>query len=515
MAPSRGTIVALLGVLLLAAVVFGGLATAPDRSVAGETATALPASTQTAAPSTPAGSPTGPPGNATLTGTTLPPTAGPRTLVGIQGGWVTGGNVRLYADGQERWRETSADGYFEVSLLPDGSVLAAFANETSTDCGNLDTAECARTGFRHIDPAGPDGPTVIAEYGFPVTSLTNSEVHAVDRIGEGEYVFVDMDRERVVVVADGAETWVWNASERYEAPPDPTSRDWLHMNDVDAIGDDRFLVSVRNANQLVVLERGAGVVDVVNEDSGTADANCRRQGRLYDADGDDDVTCGDPAVIKEQHNPQWLGPGAVLVADSENDRVVELHETDGVWDVAWVLREANGLELDWPRDADRLPNGNTLITDSLNQRVVEVDPDGEVVWVANTAGSGSPQIPYEADRLPFGEFAGQYESTPSPTTPQTLTETTTGANPATATPTQPPGYTLPTANGSGDPNTTGSTIPGLTLAIVAMRGTFGWLPLWFAEIHLAGTIVAALLLVGGGVDHVRNPDRTVQIPGRE
>ena len=107
---------------------------------------------------------------------------------------------------------------------------------------------------------------------------------------------------------------------------------------------------------------------------------------------------GDARVLNKQHNPQLLGPDAVLVADSENDRVVELHEENGEWTVAWQADSAGGIGFDWPRDADRLPNGNTLVTDSRNNRVVELNASGDVVWSARV-----PTVPYEADRPP-GEY---------------------------------------------------------------------------------------------------------------
>ena len=55
--------------------------------------------------------------------------------------------------------------------------------------------------------------------------------------------------------------------------------------------------------------------------------------------------------------------------------MVELHERNGSWEVAWGVDSAQEVRFDWPRDADRLPNGNTLITDSRNNRVVEVTPE--------------------------------------------------------------------------------------------------------------------------------------------
>jgi len=499
MAPARGTTLALLGVCLFVVTIAAGAVTAPDRTVAGsDPGTPTPTPVGTGPPggtASPGGSAT-PVGGGTATPDRTPRAPGPRTLVGVQGGWVTHGNIQLYSRQSEVWRATDADGYFEVTMLDDGTVLAAFANETSTECGAL-SSPCARTGYRHIDPSGPDGPRTVSEYSFPVASITNSEVHAVDRVREDTYVFTDMDEERVVVVENGSEAWEWRASSFYDAPPDPTSRDWLHINDVDHIGDGRFLVSVRNANQLLVIERGAGVVEVVNEDDGGDDESCRQGGRLQDFDGDGDVRCGDPSVFREQHNPQWIGPGAVLIADSDNDRVVEVHRTDdGDWEVAWVVREVNGLGLHWPRDADRLPNGNTLITDSLNKRVVEVDPDGTAVWSVDTSGPDGPNIPYEADRLPYGEFAGRFSA---PSNPASGNGT---GNVTTATPT-PRGVTdLPTAVRGGEVDDAGGNgeIPFLSLAVVGMRGTFGWVPLWFAELHLALTICAAGLVIAGGVD---------------
>jgi hypothetical protein len=65
-----------------------------------------------------------------------------------------------------------------------------------------------------------------------------------------------------------------------------------------------------------------------------------------------------------------------------------------------------------PRFAQRLPNGNTLITDSSDQvfagnRIIEVTPDGEIVWqygVAGVAGTDEGQLsrPSSAIRLANG-----------------------------------------------------------------------------------------------------------------
>lgn len=67
------------------------------------------------------------------------------------------------------WRETGADSNFEVERLPNGSVLAGFADGGYND-------SCTHTGYRVVNP-GPD-PEVVGEYGFPVRGIKNSEAHA-------------------------------------------------------------------------------------------------------------------------------------------------------------------------------------------------------------------------------------------------------------------------------------------------------------------------------------------------
>jgi hypothetical protein len=365
---------------------------------------------------------------------TAPGTEARQTLVGSQGGGTglhEDGSVYLLTGQNVTWKAADADSYFDVTMLDNGSVMAGFMTGGYQDCGPY-PSPCVHTGFRIIEP-GPT-PQVVAEYSFPVRTRRNSEVHDVEKLPSGEFLVTDMEYERIMTVTGGEVTWQWNASERYDAPADPTREDWLHINDVDVIDEDRYLVSVRNANELVVVERGAGVVDIVNEG-------------------------GDPSVLNHQHNPQWLDDGAVLVADSENDRIVELHEneTTGEWAVAWELRSAEGAPLGWPRDADRLANGNTLVTDSANQRIFEVNESGDVVWSYRT-----PLIPYEAERLPGGETVGATR------------------------------YARSAGGGAGS-----ADVPVLSFLLQALRTSVP-MPFWISELHVGTGLLALLALLAGG-----------------
>jgi len=391
-----------------------------------------------------------------------------QTLVGSQGGgagWHEYGSVFLLNGSEQTWTEDSAGSYFDVTMLPNGSVMAGFMNTgVRGGCGPYDSP-CARTGFRILDPDADGGPTVVSEHSFPVRSASNSEVHDVERLESGEYLMTGMDAERVFTVRGDEVTWQWNASTFYTPPEDPTRRDWLHINDVDAINQSHYLVSVRNANQLLVIERGAGVAEVINRDvEGSPDDSCLVRGTQLVPDEDGDVRCGNPDVLNHQHNPQWLGDGGVLVADSDNDRVVELHRTeDGDWEPAWVLDRAGDIALNWPRDADRLDNGNTLVTDTLNKRLFEVTENGTVVWSTTTE-----YIPYEAERLPEGErtSAAKYAVDDSVESP-------------------------------------GESVPVLSTGLTVLRAGFPWLPFWFTETQLGISVLGVALIAGGGIDRWR------------
>jgi hypothetical protein len=386
------------------------------------------------------------------------------TLIGLQGPFNGQEGYAQLITGDDRpsleWQSEETWANFDVSPLPGDRVLTAFI---------VRDASPTQTGFRIYDGAND---TIEREWTFPVRSSHNSEVHDVEMLPNGEVVVVDMDRERVFTVDEAGEiTWQWNASERYTPPSDVEGRDWLHMNDVDRISEDRYLVSVRNANQLLILERGEGVVEVINEDDGGSEDTCMSnsfgdQNRLVPGD-DDDVLCGNPDVIREQHNPQWLDDGRVLVADSDNNRVTELRKQDGEWRPVLNYTGAGGTAFDWPRDADKLENGNILVTDTRNSRVVEITPNGSMVWGVNTEGASNP---YEADRLPEGEY------------PSGLSNVSDG----TVTP-----------GGSNGPDGR-IEIPVVTLAFNALVGSVA-LPHWITQWHLLGLIVTLLSGVIGTV----------------
>ncbi|MEF8774276.1 MAG: hypothetical protein V5A37_06120, partial [Halobacteriales archaeon] len=114
---------------------------------------------------------------------------------------------------------------------------------------------------------------------------------------------------------------------------------------------------------------------------------------------------GDHEVLYEPHNPDYIpaemGGPAILIADSENNRIVEYQRRNGTWERTWLWTDER---LQWPRDADRLPNNNTLVVDTHGTRILEVAPNGTVV-----AERSVPRGVYEAELLSTGpESDGGY-----------------------------------------------------------------------------------------------------------
>jgi hypothetical protein len=97
-----------------------------------------------------------------------------------------------------------------------------------------------------------------------------------------------------------------------------------------------------------------------------------------------------PGNLYFAHSAQKLSNGNILISNTGVGAVIEINQ-DGT--VVWSY--ATGLN--YPNDADRLDNGNTLITDRDNDQVIEINPAGTIVWSYNLLNG-----PHNADRLDNG-----------------------------------------------------------------------------------------------------------------
>jgi hypothetical protein len=94
-------------------------------------------------------------------------------------------------------------------------------------------------------------------------------------------------------------------------------------------------------------------------------------------------------VVAQQHTPVGLANGNILIFDNGNlrhgvtapsSRVVEVNPTTNKveWEYFDTMRPA--FFSPYMGAAQRLPNGNTHITESATGRLFDVTPDREIVW---------------------------------------------------------------------------------------------------------------------------------------
>ncbi|WP_255149995.1 arylsulfotransferase family protein [Halorarius halobius] len=298
--------------------------------------------------------------------------------------------VAFAPDGSVRYYNETYDYYFDVDPVEGESGTVEYvAVEWFTDECAAESAlgrgdPCSRSVVERLDL---DTGETTRLYSYASRPVDIGGWHDVDRINATHLLVAGSVEDRVFIVDTTTDTieWQWQVQNRFPlASGGRFPTDWAHVNDVEYLDDGRVLLSARNQDTVLFIDPGEGVQP------------------SWSLGGD-----GRYGVLYEQHNPDYIprerGGPALLVADSENNRIVEYQRTDGgAWTRTWTWQDST---LQWGRDADRLPNGHTLITDSNGNRVIEVNEQGEVVW------SVPVDTPYEAERIGTGdESAGGHSA---------------------------------------------------------------------------------------------------------
>jgi hypothetical protein len=171
----------------------------------------------------------------------------------------------------------------------------------------------------------------------------------------------------VEMTTSGDIVWEWAAWEHLDPSVDrmPAVQDdrteWTHANTVQETRDGSMLVSFRNLSTIVRVERPSGRI----------------------------VWKLTYPTISHQHAPNELPNGNILIFDNGThrldhstpySRVIEVDPASS--EVVWSYQEQQISDFFSPfiSNAQRLPNGNTLICEGSFGRLFEVTADGEVVW---------------------------------------------------------------------------------------------------------------------------------------
>jgi hypothetical protein len=171
----------------------------------------------------------------------------------------------------------------------------------------------------------------------------------------------------VEMTTEGKVVWEWRAWEHMDPVEDSVTAvqdnrdEWTHANGFFEMPDGNILLSFRNISTVVMINR--------------------QTGEIY-------WKLGAPP-LSGQHAPHILPNGHLLLFDNGPHRLDETFPFSRVLEidpatknVVWKFQESIPSNFFSARisNAQRLPNGNTLINEGLFGRFFEVTADGDIVW---------------------------------------------------------------------------------------------------------------------------------------
>lgn len=214
--------------------------------------------------------------------------------------------------------------------------------------------------------------------------------HDIDRLADGRWAFLYFDPFEVegeTRLGDGiavlnpegtAIEWQWAGREHIpwtDVNEEDLAtnelglgQDWTHSNSItfDETGS-KVLLNVRNLNRIYKIDVATQQVDWIMGDGG-------------------DFGEG---IWDHSHDPQFLADDRVLIFDNgyrrpspQYSRVIEVEfdPSQKRAEIVWEYRETPDFYSFALGSAQAMPNGNVLVTDGINGRLVEVSRDKQKVW---------------------------------------------------------------------------------------------------------------------------------------
>lgn len=326
---------------------------------------------------------------------------------------------RLAWDGTVLWRwKFSEDEYcqhHDIDPTPDGTILFI--------AWELKTREQAVQAGRHpayvpaqglwsdfvmeIDPSGPDGAEVVWEWhvwDHLIQDLDPSADHYGSPGEHPERIDINADLREEKIGADDVEQLKALGYIASDPKPEDLQSDWLHCNGIDYNPQlDQIVLSVPHMSEIWIIDHSTSP----DEAAGSEGGGCGRGGDLLYRYGNPRMhRAGEEAdqVLFYQHDARWIPPGSPGAgnltvfnnrggSDREHSLVMEIApplDEDGRYPMepyqpcgpeapVWQY-QAPDFFSGFISGATRLPNGNTLICEGAEGRLIEVTREGQIVW---------------------------------------------------------------------------------------------------------------------------------------
>ena len=317
----------------------------------------------------------------------------------VNGNLLIGGNREIDPEGNVVW-EYSYSQHHDLLKLPNGNVLILSSVRSSREAvalgANPDNISCPFLGgpaVVEIRPTGPDGGEVVWRWS------------ALDHLIQD----FDPEKPNYGTVADHPERIDvnFNLSEaRCFGARRPA---WIHANALDYNADlDQIMITVRHFSEIWIIDRSTSIAEA----AGHAGGNVGKGGDLLYRWGNPRAyqrgTVADQRLFFP-HNAHWIpeglpGAGNVLIFNNGNeypgfergyssvdeialpadgyayrlDEGAAYGQNEVVW--RYVADPPQAFYATLGSSAQRLPNGNTLIADSISHRIFEASRLGRTVW---------------------------------------------------------------------------------------------------------------------------------------
>ena len=238
--------------------------------------------------------------------------------------------------------------------------------------------------------------------------------------------------------------WEWTCSEHFdelgfdEAAKNTLSRnpdlvlnssagDWMHINSMSTLGTNRWydagdtrfhpdniIWDSRQANIIAIIDKKTGKIIWQLGPYFTATEALRKLGQIIGQHhahmiprglpGEGNILVFDNGGRAGYGAPNPGAPTGLSNAIRDHSRVLEFNPL--TLEIAWQYppRGSGSLYSSFVSSAQRLPNGNTLITEGQGGRLLEVTPQGEIVWEylsPYTQKKRPMNMVYRAYRVPY------------------------------------------------------------------------------------------------------------------
>lgn len=346
----------------------------------------------------------------------------------FSGGGTAGKIERIGWDGTAEWSwEYSSMDYIthhDIEPMPNGNILAIAWEDKS----EAEALQAGRNPAIASDAPGGNA-NVWPDHIIEIEPLANNQANIVWEWHAWDHLVQDYDasKENYGVVSEHPELLDINF---VGATGNQAGRaDWMHCNGIDYNAAlDQIALSCKNTNEFYIIDHSTTTAEAAGHTGGNSGKGGDFLYRWGNPQAYDGGLSSDQQLFG-QHDVQWIeegreGSGDFLVFNNGNGRSPSYSSVD-VIQVAYVEGnyplQSNGTwgpnapSWSWGLDqdiyaqsisgAERLPNGNTLVTFGTQGTLIEVDLEGEIVWkyISPVTNQG---ILSQGEEIPAGNNAG-------------------------------------------------------------------------------------------------------------